>query len=72
MSGSYYVTEIVSHGEHPESKRENTGTLVWTDRVDYFVKSRENINKVLTTHLTRRRLPNERGGVQRDLAKGWC
>lgn len=51
VSGSYYVTEIVSHGEHPESKRENTGTVVWTDRVDYFVKSRENINKVLTAHL---------------------
>jgi hypothetical protein len=51
VSGSYYVTEIVSHGEHPESKRENTGTVVWTDRVDYFVKSRENINTVLTAHL---------------------
>jgi hypothetical protein len=51
ISGSYYVTEIVSHGEHPEVTKENHGTVVWTDRVDYFVKSRENINKVLTAHL---------------------
>ena len=51
ISGSYYVTEIVSHGEHPEVTKENRGTVVWTDRVDYFVKSRENINKVLTAHL---------------------
>jgi len=51
ISGSYYVTEIVSHGEHPQVTKENHGTIVWTDRVDYFVKSRENINKVLTAHL---------------------
>jgi len=51
ISGSYYVTEIVSHGEHPTLKKENSGTVVWTDRVDYFVKSRENINEVLTAHL---------------------
>jgi hypothetical protein len=52
VMGSRYVTEIVSHGEHPERTKENHGTVVWTGSVDYFVKSRENINKVLTAYLS--------------------
>jgi hypothetical protein len=50
VSGSYYVTEVYSQGEKPEQKGSN-GALVWQGRVDYFVQSRENINKVLTAHL---------------------
>ena len=50
-SGSNFVTEIVSHGEDPKTKRADSGTILWTDRVDYFVKSREYINKALTAYL---------------------
>ena len=51
IGGTNYVTEIVSHGEHPELKKNNNGTVVWTERIDYFVKSRERIDNVLTAYL---------------------
>lgn len=51
ISGTNYVTQIVSHGEHPELRKNNNGTVVWTDRIDYFFKSRERIDNVLTAYL---------------------
>lgn len=52
VSGSYYLIAIVSHGAPPPPKKDATNTTVWSERVDYFVKSREHINKVLSAHLT--------------------
>ena len=52
ISGSYYVTQIVSPGEdEPRKKGKDTGTVVWEDRVDYFVTARQHIDRVLTAHL---------------------
>ncbi len=58
ISGSYYVTQIASHGEDESRKQDaarkkakETGTVVWEDRVDYFVTARQHIDRVLTAHL---------------------
>jgi hypothetical protein len=62
IAGSSYVTQVVSHGEDETRKKESAGkstakkkldegTVVWEDRVDYFVAARQNIDRVLTAHL---------------------
>jgi hypothetical protein len=66
IAGSSYVTQVISHGEDEAGKKQsagkstgetearkkqNNGTVVWEDRVDYFLAARQNIDRVLTAHL---------------------
>ena len=70
VSGSYYVTQIMAHLGGTDSSKIGAGFSVWQDRVDYFVKSRENINKVLTAHLNAGgRYPSNEEGFKDILRK---
>ena len=51
ISGRYYLTQLVSHGEELAGKKKGNGTIVWEDRVDYFETSRRHIDRVLAAYV---------------------
>jgi A-macroglobulin TED domain/Alpha-2-macroglobulin family/Carboxypeptidase regulatory-like domain/MG2 domain/A-macroglobulin receptor binding domain/Macroglobulin domain MG3 len=51
ISASTFVTQIMSHGEDRSSGKQERGTLVWEDKIDYFRTAREHIDRLLNGRL---------------------
>jgi hypothetical protein len=52
VSGSSFIIEIISQGQDIATKTtKQTGTTVWTDRLDYFGVARRQIDSALSTHV---------------------
>ena len=64
ISASTFLTQIISHGEDRSPGKQQRGTLVWQDKIDYFRTDREHIDRLLNRHLHAGGLSAERRAVQ--------
>jgi len=51
ISGSFYVAQIVSHGQKTSPQHDARGTLLWENKVDYFSEAREHMDQAINAHL---------------------